>query len=156
MACPNCFNPETWDFNNGKPFTTETIDTICKELQKPYIKGLTITGGNPLEKQNLYDVYRLVSAVYAIYEGSKDIWVYTGFTWEELVKMCEEEINFAKWGDTLLLNSILNRTDVLVDGRYIDELNDVKFPYRGSTNQRLIKARESMANDKLILYDLEE
>ena len=143
LACPNCFNPQTWDFTSGKPFTNETIQELITALNKPYIKGLTLTGGNPLEPRNL-DTIRDIEKVFRHYfDNKKDIWLYTGFTWEELCTITQWQYKSGKVGDSLPMFDALLNADVVVEGRYIDELNDVKFPYRGSTNQRLIDVKKS-------------
>ena len=147
LACPHCFNPETWDYNSGKEFTHETLQELFDCLDKPYIRGLTLTGGNPLEYKNLETVYKIIEAVQQRYNCQKDVWIYTGYTWEELCAMTKAEYNTKKLGDKLLMFPVLCQTDVLVDGRFVDALKDVKYPHAGSTNQRVIDVQKSITKD---------
>lgn len=119
--CKGCHNPEGWDPNNGKEFTQETIDKIVKLLDRPYIRGLTLSGGDPLMPFNYEEVLNLCKQVKEKLPN-KDIWVYTGFTYEDIKDL-----------------EIFNYIDTLVDGKFILEQRDVTLPFRGSTNQRIIK-----------------
>jgi anaerobic ribonucleoside-triphosphate reductase activating protein len=148
LKCPHCFNPQTWDFTSGKPFDEQAMQTIIKELNKPYIKGLTITGGNPLEPQNWQTIKGIIHEVHRVYNpADKDIWVYTGYTWEELTLMTRAEYYSKTLGDELQLFPMLVEIDVLADGRYVEALKDVNYPYVGSTNQRLIDTQKSIEQD---------
>ena len=138
IRCFNCYNPQTWDFNSGIPFTDDTMQEILYDLSKPYIKGLTLSGGHPLDTQNAPKVLEIVKRVKMVFPN-KDIWIYTGYVWEDIIK-----------DDTL--KEILKRTDVLVDGAYIDELRDISLPFRGSSNQRIIDVQESLNQNKVILW----
>ena len=146
LKCPKCFNPQTWDFDSGKDFNYEALTELFEAVSKPYIKGLTLTGGNPLDLRNLYSVSQLVKNFHDHFKDTKDLWIYTGYTWEEICQMTQVEYYTSIIGKELMLYGILNRTNVVVDGRYVDELNDVKFPYRGSTNQRLIDVAASRSS----------
>ena len=138
IHCCNCQNPQTWDFNSGIPFTENTMQEILYDLSKPYIKGLTLSGGHPLDPHNTPKVLEIVKRVKMVFPN-KDIWIYTGYVWEDIIK-----------DDTL--KEILKRTDVLVDGAYIDELRDITLPFRGSSNQRIINVQESLNQNKVILW----
>ena len=138
IRCFNCYNPQTWDFNSGIPFTDDTMQEILYDLSKPYIKGLTLSGGHPLDTQNAPKVLEIVKRVKMVFPN-KDIWIYTGYVWEDIIK-----------DDTL--KEILKRTDVLVDGAYIDELRDITLPFRGSSNQRIIDVQESLKQSQVILW----
>ena len=138
IRCFNCYNPQTWDFNSGIPFTDDTMQEILYDLSKPYIKGLTLSGGHPLDTQNAPKVLEIVKRVKMVFPN-KDIWIYTGYVWEDIIK-----------DDTL--KEILKRTDVLVDGAYIDELRDISLPFRGSSNQRIIDVQESLKQNQVILW----
>lgn len=152
LACPKCFNPQTWDFKSGKPFDDSAMQELLEKLDKSYIAGLTLSGGNPLEVRNITDVDKIVTTVREKFGKTKTIWIYTGYTYEEIMD------NFVNTTNPMIpVNhyvNVLQLTDVLVDGRYVDELNDVKFPYRGSTNQRLIDVRKSIDAGKAVLYEL--
>lgn len=138
IRCFNCYNPQTWDFNSGIPFTENTMQEILYDLSKPYIKGFTLSGGHPLDTHNAPKVLEIVKRVKMVFPN-KDIWIYTGYVWENIIK-----------DDTL--KEILKRTDVLVDGAYIDELRDITLPFRGSSNQRIINVQESLNQNKVILW----
>ena len=138
IHCKNCHNQSTWDFNSGIPFTDDTMQEILYDLSKPYIKGLTLSGGHPLDPINAPEVLKIVKRIKMVFPN-KDIWIYTGYVWEDIIK-----------DDTL--KEILKRTDVLVDGAYIDELRDISLPFMGSSNQRIIDAQESLNQNKVILW----
>lgn len=126
--CKGCHNPETWDYKYGKKFDEDAKNIIYQWLSKPYIKGLTISGGDPLDRSNdeLLEILDLCVYVKTNFPD-KDIWIYTGFTYEQLLE--KSNIN--------ILN-ILLQSDYLVDGPFIKELRDLSIPFRGSTNQRII------------------
>lgn len=128
--CENCFQPETWDFNYGELYTEETEKHIIESLSKPYIQGLTLLGGEPLEPENQEVLIRLLRKVKATYP-EKDVWCYTGYTLEQAM----QEGSHCRCGVTDELLSLVN---VLVDGRYMDELRDISLRFRGSSNQRLV------------------
>ena len=138
IHCRNCQNPQTWDFNSGIPFTEETMQELLYDLSKPYIKGCTISGGHPLAPRNLPEVLKIVKRVKMVFPN-KDIWIYTGYVWEDIIK-------------DNTLKEILKRTDVLVDGAYVDELRDISLPFRGSSNQRIIDVPKSLEQNKVILW----
>ena len=138
MGCFNCYNPQTWDFNSGIPFTDDTIQEILYDLSKPYIKGLTLSGGHPLDPHNALEVLEIVKRVKMVFPN-KDIWIYSGYVWEDIIK-------------DNTLKEILKYTDVLVDGAYVDELRDISLAFRGSSNQRIIDVQKSLAENKVILW----
>ena len=137
--CKGCHNPQTHDFNSGIPFTEAEVEEIEEALSKPYIQGLTVSGGDPLYGRNITAVVDLCNYLKEKYP-SKDIWVYTGFKWEEL-----EDIQDS-----------LQSIDVIADGEFVQELADVNIPYVGSSNQRLIDVKESIANKKIVLYKVKQ
>ena len=119
--CLGCHNPESWNFNAGKEFTSDTLDKLCKLLDRDYIDGITISGGEPLAPQNRETVLEVCKTVKKKFP-SKNIWVYTGYT------MDEDQIKELK-----------PYIDVIVDGEFIQNLRDITLPFRGSSNQRIIK-----------------
>ena len=128
--CKNCFQPQTWAFDYGQPFTAETEARLLDLLSPDYINGLTLLGGEPFEPENQRALLPFLRRVRARYPG-KTIWSYTGFTYEELLTpgshpRCEAT------------DELLSLLDVLVDGRYVEELKDISLRFRGSSNQRLI------------------
>lgn len=117
-GCRGCFNQKAWSYSYGKPFTNENVEQVLKDLSRPFVKGLTILGGEPLDPQNIYNVKNLIEKVRDVYGSSKDIMVYTGYTFEEVPLY------------------IKNLVDIIVDGKY--EINNPTIkPFRGSDNQRL-------------------
>lgn len=149
IHCRNCQNPQTWDFNSGILFTEDTIQEILCELTKPYIKGLTLSGGHPLASQNLPEVYKIVKRVKMVFPN-KDIWLYTGYTWEQIIeedKIYEDhEVNSPSPLDVAKL------CDVIVDGAYIDELRDISLAFRGSSNQRIINVKKTLEKNEVVLW----
>lgn len=132
--CKNCFQPETWNFDYGNPYTEETEEYIIQLLSKPYIQGLTILGGEPLEPENQQGLLRLLKRVKSDYP-EKDIWCYTGYTLEQALKdgsPCRCDVT----------DELLSAIDVLVDGRFVEELKDITLKFRGSSNQRIISMKE--------------
>lgn len=142
-CCKNCHNPETWDASNGIKFDDEAKEMIIKELQNDYISGLTLSGGDPLHKNNLKDVYNLCKEVKEKFPN-KTIWLYTGYEWEQI--FC---VNTT---DDVYRKQIVKMCDVLVDGKFIEELADVNYHWAGSTNQRIIDIQESLKQNKVVLY----
>lgn len=126
-ACPGCFNPEAWDFGYGQPFTKDEEDAILTHLAKPYVKGLSLLGGEPFHPSNQAAVLALVKRVREAYPG-KDIWCYTGYLYEDLLA--------GKVGEHS--RELLEQLDVLVDGPFVLEQKELSLRFRGSANQRLI------------------
>ena len=119
--CNGCFNPETWDFGYGRPFTKETGDVIIEALRPLWIQGLSILGGDPFEPENEEELIPFVKRVKAELPD-KDIWIYSGYTFEELEG-----------------RELLRYADVLVDGPFIEDMKDAGLAFRGSRNQRIIR-----------------
>lgn len=151
--CKNCFNSETWDFNGGKEWTEETKDKFMKLIDRPYIKRVSFLGGECLAENNLDEVLKLVQEIRNSFP-EKTIWLYTGYTWEQLVysrmpQGIEKEKEFLYWNQR---NEIISLCDILVDGEYIDEQRDITLKWRGSKNQRVIDVKQSLAQNKIVLY----
>lgn len=129
--CKGCFNSEAWDFNYGKKFTLKTQNEISDMLSKTYIKGLSVLGGEPLQQDKTLLLFlKYVKKLLP----QKDIWLYTGYVYEEIKD--REELNYV---------------DVLVDGPFIEEKKNVNLKYRGSENQRIIDVKETKAKGSIIL-----
>ena len=146
--CPGCFNEIAWDFNYGKPFTQDTIDSIIESLKPDYIQGLTLLGGEPFEYSNQKGLLPLVRQVRRVLP-QKDIWCFTGFLFDKdiIENMCK------KWKET---NELLSYIDVLVDGRFVEELKNLNLKFKGSENQRTILVNESLKSGNVILYDFDK
>lgn len=146
--CPGCFNEIAWDFNYGKPFTQDTIDSIIESLKPDYIQGLTLLGGEPFEYSNQKGLLPLVRQVREVLP-QKDIWCFTGFLFDKdiIENMCK------RWKET---NELLSYIDVLVDGRFAEELKNLNLKFKGSENQRTILVNESLKSGNVILYDFDK
>ena len=143
--CENCFQPQTWDFDYGRPFTGETEDELMRLLAPGYINGLTLLGGEPFEPKNQRELLPFLRRVRRELP-QKTIWSFTGFTWEELhtpdsYPRCE------------MTDELLSLLDVLVDGRYVEALHDISLRFRGSSNQRIIDVKKTLSSGTLTLWD---
>ena len=144
--CKNCFNAEAWDFKYGNKFDAAVKKEIINYLAPDYITGLTLLGGEPFEPENqegLVDLLKMVRAKYP----NKTIWCYTGFVYDkELLGKSRAVTEYTK--------QMLSLIDVLVDGRFVEDLKDITLRFRGSSNQRLIDVQKSLKTGKVELYDL--
>lgn len=136
-ACKNCHNPITWDINGGIEFDEEAERELFGALNKPYISGITFSGGDPLHPQNRAEVARLIKKVREKFP-QKTIWLYTGYLWEEIKG--EEYIKL---------------TDVVVDGEFVEELKDEKLHWKGSSNQRVIDVKKTLETGDVVLHGKE-
>lgn len=143
--CKNCFNPETWDFNYGEPFTREVEDKIIEGLKPDYITGFTLLGGDPFEPENQVVLAPFMERLRAAYP-EKSFWCYTGYSFDR-------DLLSGKIGDLDMVMRILKCLDVLVDGRFVESLKDLNAKFRGSTNQNIIMVQESLQSDNLVLWD---
>ena len=146
LHCNGCHNPETWDFHSGKPFDDNAKQKLFDALNKPWIKGITLSGGHPLEYENLPDIYNIVKEVKEKFPN-KDVWLYTGYTLS--INDFDTSVDIG-WDNGLLRNYILAMCDVVVDGPYIEEQRDVSLPFRGSKNQRLIDVKKTLEQNKIV------
>lgn len=122
--CKGCHNPESWNPDNGKEFTEEVKEKLFKLIDRPYIDGLTLSGGDPLFCDNIKDIRQLCFEFKQKFPN-KTIWLYTGYTLDKI-----KALDFLKC------------IDVIVDGPFIQELRDITLPFRGSSNQKIIKIKE--------------
>lgn len=177
--CKNCFNPETWDFNGGKEWTEETKNKFLELIDRPYIKRVSILGGEPLAEQNLDGVLDLIQTIrekYPIPQNDnrenpyklrvsendnsdeirisfpkKTIWLYSGYSYSEIFR--GQSSCLSQEGlNNFKRREIISNVDVTVDGEYIDEQRDITLKWRGSSNQRVIDIQQSLAQNKLVLY----
>lgn len=135
--CNGCQNPETWSTKSGIPFDDTAIEEIFEQLNNDYISGITFSGGDPLNENNRVEVCSLIHQIRLKYGKSKSIWIYTGYTWEEIVNT---------------LTPVLLGVDVLIDGMFDKNLADVNYHWAGSTNQRVIDVQRSLEEKKVVLY----
>ena len=132
--CKGCFNEETWDFNGGKEFTEETLNTLLDLCKSEHVQGLSILGGEPLHPSNRNTVYNITKKFKEMYPD-KNIWLWTGYE-------CE-----------LIHIELLEHIDVLVDGQFeIDKANP-NLKYKGSENQRVIDVKKTLQNQEITLYE---
>ena len=154
--CKNCFNSDTWDFNGGKEWTEEIKDRFMKLIDRSYIKRVSFLGGECLAEQNLDEVLSLIKEI-RISFPKKTIWLYTGFEWNSLMsKICQPTFPDEKFEHDRNIHmkrqKIISNVDVLVDGEYIDEQKDLTLKFRGSKNQHVIDVKQSLAQNKIVLY----
>jgi len=144
-ACKGCFQPETWSFTYGEEFTSDTEENIIEMLKPAYIQGLTILGGDPFEPENQSSLLPFIRRVRDNFPD-KDIWMYSGYTYEELTggnPHCSTDVT----------PEILGLIDVLIDGRYEENLRDLSLQFRGSSNQRIIDVRQTLKNNEVVLWE---
>lgn len=133
--CPGCFNPGTQDFSGGKEFTEETLTVLLKLAEPAYISGLSLLGGEPMHPQNRPEVLRLARRFKKAYP-EKSIWLWTGYMIEDIFE-----------------DLVDSGIDVVVDGRFVEDLKDLRLKYRGSKNQRVINLAETIKTGDIILYE---
>lgn len=133
-CCKNCFNQETWDFNGGKEWTPELEEKLLQLCSKHYISRLSVLGGEPLHPKNIDTVIEIARKFKELYPEKK-LYIWTGYLYEDI---CNKEI--------------LKYADVIVDGKYIDELRDLRLIMKGSSNQRVIDVQETERTDKIVLF----
>ena len=144
--CKNCFNPETWSFEYGKPFTKETEDYIIECLSPDYIDGLSLLGGEPFEPQNQEVLLPFLRKVKNELPN-KSIWCYTGYLFDrELLSESRARCEFT--------DEMLSLIDVLVDGEFVQDLYDISLAFRGSSNQRIIDVQKSLETGEVKLHRL--
>ena len=136
LRCKNCFNSEAWDFDAGKEFTSKQFFQILKLLERPYCAGLSILGGEPFDQIDNNLLIELCKSAHIL---GKDVWAWSGHQFEELLKNSKAR-------------ELLENCDVLVDGRYEDELRDLSLAWRGSSNQRVLDVKKSLAQNKPVSY----
>ncbi len=144
-ACKGCFQPETWSFTYGSEFTSDVEDSILDMMRPGYIQGLTILGGDPMEPENQRDLLPFIKRVRSELPG-KDIWMYSGYTFEELTggnPHCSVPET----------PEILRNIDVLIDGRFVENLRDLSLQFRGSSNQRIIDVSQTLQNGGIVLWE---
>ncbi|WP_394903559.1 anaerobic ribonucleoside-triphosphate reductase activating protein [Clostridium butyricum] len=136
--CKGCFQPETWNFKNGEPFTLETQKYIIEKSENKYIAGLSLLGGDPLD--NVDGILPLLQEYRKTFAATKSIWLWTGYLFEEILK-------------DDLKSEVLPFIDVIIDGKFEENLKDITLKYKGSTNQRVIDVKKSVDTHTVVLYD---
>jgi anaerobic ribonucleoside-triphosphate reductase activating protein len=142
--CKGCFNPETWNFHYGEPYTPEVEEQILEALSPWYIRGLSLLGGEPFEPQNQPALVELVKKVKQRFP-EKTIWCYSGYDFEK-------DILAGRLGDWDITNELIRHIDVLVDGEFVEAKKDLSLRFRGSSNQRVIDVPKSLEEDQVVLW----
>ncbi len=144
--CKNCFNPETWAFDYGKRFDEAAKETLWRALESPSVRGLTILGGEPMEPENQRDLLPLLREFKEKFPD-KTLWIYTGNLYEELMGEMGESPKALP-----ITREILALTDILVDGRFIEEEKSLGLRFRGSENQRIIDLNLTRVEGKIVIW----
>lgn len=144
--CPDCFQPQTWDFHFGRPFTADTEREIFAELDKSYVDGLTVLGGEPFEPENQRDLLPLLQEVRRRYPD-KSIWCFTGFRLED------ELLRDGSHPRCEVTDRLLSCIDVLVDGRFVAAEKDISLQFRGSRNQRVLDLPKTLAAGQPVIWE---
>lgn len=162
--CKGCQNPQTWDANSGIPFDEEAKEELFRELEKDYISGLTLSGGDPLHEANLDGVLELVNEIRLLFP-QKTIWLYTGYRVRGIQeglfvltpnvitdKISDHKEIINRVNEDVKRSDIIKQCDVLIDGRYIEEKRDITLKWRGSSNQRVINVQKSLQKNEIVLH----
>lgn len=144
--CKNCFNPETWDFQYGKPFTQETEGELLAALAPDYISGLTLLGGEPFEPENQRALLPFLRKVRERFP-KKTVWCYSGY-------LFDRELLSPSRARCEATDEMLSLIDVLVDGEFVQELYNISLAFRGSENQRIIDVKRSLKEGAVVGYPL--
>lgn len=139
FACPGCYNRVAQNLKYGKPYTPELEDQIMADLGQSYVQGLTLLGGEPF--LNTATCLSLVNRIRATFGAEKDVWSWTGYTWEELMLESADKLE------------LLSKIDILVDGRFMKDQMDLTLQFRGSKNQRIIDVQKSLASGNVVIWD---
>ncbi len=145
--CKNCFNPETWSFEYGQPFTDEVKNDIFDSMKNSSVRGITVLGGEPMEPENQVEILPLLREFKEKFPD-KTVWLYTGNLYEELMGLRGE---FFKHLD--ITAELLSYVDILVDGRFIEEEKSIGLRFRGSKNQRVIDMNKTRASGQVVIWD---
>ncbi len=150
--CEDCFNKETWDFSGGKEWDNIATGKFLNLVDRPYIKRISILGGEPFaDIDNCVNVFCLVYTLKTRFPCKK-IWLYTGYTWEEIFDAITKTENEEKQMFNKCRKQAVTMCDVIVDGRYKKDLSDLSYPYAGSINQRVIDVEKSLNSGKVVLW----
>ena len=143
--CPGCFQPETWSFTYGEPFTEATEQTLIDMLSPEYIRGLTLLGGDPMEPENQRVLLPFLRKV-KLACPRKDIWAFTGYVYEDLCRQGSKP-------NCEATDELMSLIDVLVDGPFIEADRDISLRFRGSSNQRMIDLRRTQTAGRITLWE---
>lgn len=145
--CQNCQNPITWDHCVGLEFDESAEAEIFNELEKDYISGITLSGGDPLHENNVKCIHQLITKIRERFPN-KSVWTYTGYVWEDIMNNHDsEDSEIHKYRQ-----KVLSLSDIVVDGRFEQDKADINYHWAGSTNQKVINVKESLKNNIVILH----
>lgn len=144
--CEQCFQPQTWAFDYGQPYTQDTADEILRLLEPDYVRGLTLLGGEPFEPENQLVLAGLLHQVREKFGSTKDVWAFSGYT-------LDQDLLAGRLGDPAVTKDFLSNIDVLVDGRFVAALKNLNLRFRGSSNQRLIDVPKTLASGQIVLWE---
>ena len=139
--CNGCHNPNTWDYNAGKIFDKDAKNELFDALSKEYVDGITFSGGDPLNEHNIITVLTLVKSIKDKFPN-KTIWLYTGYTWEQIMNGSDNNMKIRK--------NIINLLDILVDGPFEIDKKDITLLWKGSSNQRVIDVQKTLKEDRIV------
>ena len=145
--CKNCFQPETWAFDFGEPFTNETAEMIYSTLENPVVRGLTVLGGEPMEPENQVELLPFLRELKRRYPN-KNVWLFTGNLYEELTGELGEHPKHMK-----ITAELLSYVDILVDGRFVEEEKRLGLRFRGSANQRIIDMNKTREAGEIVIWE---
>lgn len=150
-CCPGCFNQELWDYDYGVPCDDEVYKEIYDSMNE-HVAGISILGGEPFDPKNIDDLLSLVARFKRDFPD-KTVWIWSGYTWEELRNRTEPINEFGQVYLDVITGAILSVVDVLVDGRFVLEQRDLNLRWKGSKNQRAISVQESLKKREIVLYE---
>lgn len=146
LHCSGCQNPESWDFCAGKLFDETAKQELFDAINKPYIQGITFSGGHPLENENAESIYLLIKEIKEKFPD-KNIWLYTGYTWEQIFPaVCLDMLDV----NNVYRKAAIEMCDVVVDGPYVEMQRDITLMFRGSKNQRIIDVKKTIEQNKIV------
>ena len=152
FRCHKCFNSEIWDFGGGKDWTEDVKNDFIRLTGRPYIKRVSILGGEPLADENSEDVLELIREIRQLYPD-KTIWLYSGYTWDAVMyPVITAELGFQINESFQIRKQIISLCDVFIDGRYIESKRDITLKWRGSSNQRVINIKNTLEEEKIVLW----
>ena len=143
--CEGCFQPDTWNFCNGNPYTAEIEKQILDSIEPYYVSGLTLLGGDPFEEENQEGLIELLRKFKAAYP-EKDVWAFTGYLYDELLPGGRKHTEYT--------DEMLSLIDILVDGPFVMDLKNLRLKFRGSSNQRIIDMNKTRAEGQIVLSEL--
>lgn len=142
--CPGCFNEEAQNFSYGQKYTKKTKKIILEQIEKPYIAGLSILGGEPLH-QDTIGLLQLIDLCEEVHKLNKNIWLWTGCVWEDIFNQNASTTDVAR-------KELIKHCDVVVDGPFVEAKKDLTLAFKGSFNQRIIDIKKSLAENKIVIY----